>query len=31
VEKVWKLVHSDRRLIVWMIAEELNLDRETVK
>jgi histone-lysine N-methyltransferase SETMAR len=31
VEEVWKLVHSDRRLSVRMMAEELNLDRETVR
>jgi orotate phosphoribosyltransferase-like protein len=31
VEKVRKLVHSDRRLSVRMMAEELNLDRETVR
>jgi energy-converting hydrogenase A subunit M len=31
VEKVQKLVRSDRRLSVRMMAEELNLDRETVR
>jgi predicted transcriptional regulator len=31
VEKVRKLVRSDRRLSVQMMAEELNLDRETVR
>jgi hypothetical protein len=31
VEKAWKLVHSDRRLSVQIMAEELNLDRETVR
>jgi predicted transposase YdaD len=31
VEKVRKLVRSDRRLSVRMMAEELNLDRETVR
>jgi hypothetical protein len=29
VEKVRKLVHSDRRLSIQMMAEELNFDRET--
>jgi ribosomal protein S25 len=31
VEKVQKLVPSDRRLSVKMMAEELNLDTETVR
>jgi histone-lysine N-methyltransferase SETMAR len=31
VEKVWKLVRSGRRLSVRMMAQELNLDRETVR
>jgi hypothetical protein len=31
VKKVWKLVHSNRRLSVRMTAEELNLDREIVR
>jgi mRNA-degrading endonuclease RelE of RelBE toxin-antitoxin system len=31
VEKVRKLVRSDRQLSVRMMAEELNLDRETVR
>jgi hypothetical protein len=31
VEKVWKLIRSDRRLSVRMMAEELNLGRETVR
>jgi hypothetical protein len=31
VEKVRKLVRSDRRLSVRMITEELNLDIETVR
>jgi hypothetical protein len=31
VEKMGKLVHCDRRLSVRMMAEELNLDRETVR
>jgi hypothetical protein len=31
VEKVRKLVHSDRQLSVRMMAEEPNLDRETVR
>jgi ribosome-binding protein aMBF1 (putative translation factor) len=30
VEKVQKLARSDRRLSVQMMAQELNLDRETV-
>jgi hypothetical protein len=31
VEEVQKLVRSDRRLSVRMMAEELNLDRESVR
>jgi hypothetical protein len=31
VEKVWKLDCFDRQLSVQMMAEELNLDRETVR
>jgi hypothetical protein len=31
VEKLQKLVHSDRRLMDQMMAEELNLDREIVR
>jgi predicted transcriptional regulator len=31
VEKVQKLVRSDRLLSLRMIAEKLNLDRETVR
>jgi hypothetical protein len=30
-KKVLKLVHSDRRLSVRMMAEDLNLDKETVR
>jgi hypothetical protein len=31
VEKVWKLVCSEGQLRAQMMAEELNLDRETVR
>jgi hypothetical protein len=31
VDRVWTLVHSDQRLGVRVIVEELNMNRETVR
>jgi hypothetical protein len=31
VDRVWNLVHSDRRLGARLIAQELNMNRETVR
>ena len=31
VDRVWTLVLSDQKLSVWLIAEELNMHRETVR
>ena len=31
IEKVWQLVHSDRRLTICIIANEVEMDKETIR